>query len=150
MSDEAEVQTTAPAAPVFPEKMSECIAQAVRLRDTLKRADDAHVKKTAAAREYLEQLKAVILAKLEASGEESSKTKEGTAYKSITSSATLADAALFREFIINTQQFDLVDMRANAKAISDWIDTVGKGNLPPGVNYSKIIKVGIRRPGEKE
>lgn len=141
---------TEPAAPVFPVKIDDCIEQYVRLRDTLKIADEAHTKKTAPAREYLQQLEGALLQKLDATGQESAKTKAGTAYKTTRKSATISDGALFREFVINTQQFNLADMRANAPAISDWIDTVGKGSLPPGVNYSTSVKIGVRRPGEKE
>ena len=35
-------------------------------------------------------------------------------------------------------------------SVSDWVDTVGQGNLPPGVNYTTMVDVGVRRPGEKE
>lgn len=150
MATEATDVQTKPAPPVFPERIDDCIEQYVRLRDTLKTADEAHKTKTKAAREYLENLNGAILRKLEETGQESAKTKAGTAYRKTRKSATLADAALFRQFVIDTQQFDLADWRANPTAISDWIDTVGKGELPPGVNYSVFVDVGVRRPGEKE
>lgn len=131
--------------PAFPNTIDEMVNHYVRLRDTLKIADDKHKEKTAAAREYLENLNGAIVAKLSEIGVESAKTEYGTAYRTVTKSATVADGALFRKFIIDTKQYDLVDMRANAPAIEVFISGIGQGNPPPGVNYSTMVKAGVRR-----
>jgi hypothetical protein len=141
------VATTTPqdTLPAFPTNVDDMVAQYVRLRDALKEADEKHAAKTAGAREYLEKLNAVMLQKLSAIGADSVKTPSGTVYRKTRKSATLADAALFRQFIINTEQYDLADWRANAVAIADFITGVGKGSPPPGVNYSTVVDVGVRR-----
>lgn len=137
--------TQTKATPAFPDTIDEMVNHYVRLRDTLKIADDKHKEKTAAAREYLENLNGAIVAKLAEIGVESAKTEYGTAYRTVTKSATVADGALFRQFIINTEQYDLVDMRANAPAVAAFIEGVGQGNPPPGINYSTMVKAGVRR-----
>lgn len=139
--------TTPPtiAAPAFPEKMEDFVEQFVKLRDAIKASDEAHKKKTEGARAYLDSMNAEMLDRLGKIGGDSIKTSSGTVYRTVRKSATLADGALFRDFIINTQQFDLVDWKANATAVSEFIDTIGKGNPPPGVNYSTIVQVGVRR-----
>lgn len=67
----------------------------------------------------------------------------GTAYKIKTVSVTIADQREFRRHVIGSEQWDLADWRANKTAVEDWV-AEGKG-LPPGVNYTSFIKVGIRR-----
>lgn len=131
--------------PPVPAEMGDIIAQYVRLRDALKAADDAHAAKTKAVREYKALLEQAMIAKLNAEGANSVNSDAGTAYLTHRKSATLADPALFRQFIINTQQYDLVDWRANAPQVAEWIDKVGQGNPPPGVTYSTAVTVGVRR-----
>lgn len=123
--------------------------QYVRLRDTIKEADRVHAEKLAPAKEYMDKLEAAMLDKLQTTGQDSAKTKAGTIYRSTRKSATIADGAAFREFVINDQEFDLVDWRANANAVAEWIDNTGNGQSPPGVNYSTMVTVGVRRPTGK-
>lgn len=115
----------------------------VTLRDKLKEADDGHKAKTKAAREYLEKLNGQILAKLNEVGSDSTSTPHGTAYRTMRKSATIADGEAFRKFVIKGKLFDLVDWKANANAVSDFIDT--NQAPPPGVNYSTTFLVGVRR-----
>jgi hypothetical protein len=127
----------------LPENVDQLVDQYVRLRDKLKEADDAHKKKTAAAREYLVMLNGKLLEQLAAVGGESVKTPHGTAYQSTKRSASIADGDAFREYVINNGEFDLVDWRANANAVDDFIKE--HGAVPPGVNFSTMITVGVRR-----
>jgi hypothetical protein len=141
MNDTATPKTTLPN---IPKNLDVMVETYVRLRDTIKEANKMHEEKLAPAQEYLDQLNAAILQKLISLGVESARTKFGTAYKNTTKSATIADGALFREYVIGESQFDLVDWRANANAVSTHIDN-HEGEVPPGVNYSTFTKVGIRR-----
>jgi hypothetical protein len=127
----------------LPQNVDQLVDQYVRLRDKLKEADDAHKKKTAAAREYLLMLNGKLLEQLAAVGGESVKTPHGTAYQSTKRSASIADGDAFREYVINNGEFDLVDWRANANAVDDYIKE--HGAVPPGVNFSTMITVGVRR-----
>lgn len=127
----------------IPTKMDDIVQQFVKLRDSIKAADDKHKEKTAGARAHLEKLNNALLAQLNAMGGDSVKTPYGTAYRTVRKSATLADGAVFREFVIDNGQFDLVDWRANANAVEDFIKT--QNNAPPGVNFSTAFTVGVRR-----
>lgn len=133
----------------FPDKIEQMVDQYVKLRDKLKEADKAHSERTAPARQYLEDLNAALLAKLAEIGGDSVKTPAGTVYRTVKKSASIADGAVFREYVIENAAFDLVDWRANATAVSDYIDGPGQGNPPPGVNYSTYATVGVRRGSEK-
>lgn len=126
-----------------PENINDLVDQVVRLRDRLKEADDAHKEKTKTARAYKDMLEAKLLEKLNSIGGESVKTEHGTVYRSTRRSATIADGDAFRGYVINNEAFDLVDWRANATAVDDFIKS--EGSAPPGVNYSQTYTVGVRR-----
>jgi hypothetical protein len=126
-----------------PENIEELVAQYVKLRDRLKEADDAHKKKTKDARDYLDRLNGKLLERLNEIGGDSVKTEAGTAYRTTRRSATIADGEVFREFIITNEAFDIVDWRANASAVEDYIRA--EGGPPPGVNFTTAFTVGVRR-----
>ena len=132
-----------PTMPPLPDNIDELVHQVVRLRDKLKEADDAHKKKTDGARDYKNQLEAKLLEKLNEVGGESVKTAHGTAYRSTRRSASIADGDLFRDYVVSNAAFDLVDWKANAPAVDDFIKSAG--SPPPGVNYSMTYTVGVRR-----
>jgi hypothetical protein len=129
--------------PAIPENMDELVNQFVRLRDKIKEADDAHKAKVKPAKEYLDALTGKLMDKLNEIGGESVKTPHGTAYRTTRRSATIADGDAFRNFVIATEGFDLVDWKANANAVDDFIRS--EGSPPPGVNFSTAFTVGVRR-----
>lgn len=126
-----------------PDTFDELVEQFVKLRDKLKEADDAHKERTKMARAHLEVLNGKLLEKLNTTGGESVKTKFGTAYRTTRRSATIADGDLFRGYVINNSAFDLVDWKANANAVDDFIKNAG--SPPPGVNFTTAFTVGVRR-----
>jgi len=128
----------------MPTSLDAMVDQYVRLRDKIKAVEDANKEKLAPAKQYLEELNAAMLAKLSELGLESGKTPYGTAYKITKKSATIADGEAFRAFVIENEQFDLVDWRANALAVSAYIDE-HEGEQPSGVNYSTFTQAGVRR-----
>jgi|SanBayMetagenome_1026888.scaffolds.fasta_scaffold103515_2 hypothetical protein len=128
----------------LPENVDQLVDQYVRLRDKLKEADEAHKKKTEQARAYLIMLNGKLLERLSEVGGESVKTPHGTVYQTTKRSASIADGDAFREYVINNGEFDLVDWRANANAVDDFIKE--HAAVPPGVNFSTTITVGVRRP----
>lgn len=123
--------------------ISSLVERFIKLRDRLKEADDAHKERTKAAREYKELLEGALLQRLQVVGGESIKTAHGTVYRTSRKSASIADGAMFRNYVIQNNAFDLVDWRANSVAVGDFIKTAG--SPPPGVNYSQTITVGVRR-----
>lgn len=126
-----------------PQNIEELVEQFVKLRDRLKEADDDHKKKTKAAREYLDKLNGKLLERLNEIGGESVKTAAGTVYRTTRRSATIADGDAFRQFVIANEAFDIVDWRANATAVDDFIRS--EGSPPPGVNFTTAFTVGVRR-----
>ena len=80
---------------------------------------------------------------LETAGAQSVKTKEGTVYASTRYTASLADPQAFMDYVIKHTAFDLLDRKANATAVRDFVEN--HNALPPGVNLNAIRTVGVRR-----
>lgn len=131
----------------LPENIDDLVDQYVRLRDKIKEADDAHKKKVQPAKTHLELLNNTLLERLNNLGGESVKTASGTVYRTSKRSASIADGSVFREYVIDNAEWNLVDWRANSTAVDDYI----KSNEvpPPGVNFSVHYVVGVRRPTDK-
>ena len=135
--------TTTPVQHTFPATFEGMVDLYVKLRDRIKEADEAHKTKTAPAKDYLESLNGHILAALNTAGGDSIKTQYGTAYRTEKKSASIADPILFRDFVIANQAWDIADWKANAPAVEGF--NKQHGTLPPGVNYTTIFVVGVRR-----
>lgn len=134
---------TTPAEIPLPDTIDELVQQVVLIRDKLKAAEDAFKEKTAAARTHKERLEGRLLEKLNELGGEAIKTKAGTVYRTTKKSATIADGEVFRDYVIQNEQFDLADWRANAVAVADYIEQFSAP--PPGVNFTTHFTVGVRR-----
>jgi len=115
----------------------------IKLRDRLKEADDAHKARTKTAREYLETLEGLMLLELQQMGADKVGTPAGTVYRTVKKSATIADGAEFRSFVIGGELWDLVDWKANVTATAEFIEE--HNAPPPGINYSTRLEVGVRR-----
>lgn len=121
------------------------ITQYRQLRDMIKAEDEAHKKRMEVKRKALDTLGDIILSMLNQTGQESAKTAAGTAYVTNKVSATIADAAAFKRHVIGAEAWDLIDWRANKTAVEEFVKE--NNDAPPGVNYSKMRKVGVRKPG---
>ena len=120
------------------------IEQYVLLRDKIKEMNDAHKEVMKPYNEALEGLNAVILMHLNQVQSDSVKTQAGTAYRTLKTSASIADGDAFWNHIMKTQDFDLLDRRASKTAVVKYIED--HGQPPPGINYSSMYEVGVRRP----
>lgn len=134
---------TNPPQPKPPVTMDGLVAQYVRLRDAIKDADDKHKQKMAPAKAHMDALNNALLARLNEIGGDSVATSAGTAYRTTRRNASIADAEAFRKFVIENEVFDIVDWRANAPAVDDFIKS--EGTPPPGVSFSTAYTVGVRR-----
>ena len=139
------MNTTTPVVAFDAEKY---IGKYVTLRDKIKALEDTHKKTMAPYKDMLETLGNHVLKHMQDTNVESVKTGEGTAYISERSSVTLQDAEAFMQYVITNSAWDLMDRRANAPAVEAFIKSTG--GLPPGAKFSKMIKVGVRRAGDKD
>lgn len=119
------------------------VEQYIKLRDKIKEMEARHKEELKPYKETLEKLNAVILAHLTQVGGESIRTSSGTAYVTEKKSASLADPQAFMEYVIVNEAWDLLDRKANVKAVDDYINE--NSAPPPGVNFSSTLMVGVRR-----
>jgi len=138
-----------PALPPLPENlpMGKLVGMYVKLRDRIKAKDEEMKATLKPAKDMLEQLNNRILDELNKANVDSIKADTGTAYRTARTTASLADPQAFRDFVIANELFEMVDWKANAKAVQDHNEEFGA--LPPGVTVSTILQVGVRRPNEK-
>ena len=116
----------------------------VALRDRIDAENKKFAERLEPAKSKMARLGGVLLAVLQAQGAESLKSANGTVYQTVKKSATVSDKGAFRDFVIDNHAFELADMKANAPAIEEYVSEHG-GNLPPGVNYSTFMTIGVRR-----
>lgn len=119
------------------------VGRYVQLRDLIHREDEAHKERMRPHKETLEKLNAVLLQHLLNAGVESARTNSGTVYRVVKKSASIADKEAFWQYVVANQAFDLIDVRANKTAVEDFVKD--NNQLPPGVNFSSITEVGVRR-----
>jgi hypothetical protein len=139
--------TTTTASPTVSTTVEKRVKQYIELRDVLKKMDDAHDEAKKPLVELQNLLTGWMQNFLEQAGADSVKTSEGTCYSTTRFTASLADPEAFMAFVKTTDNFDLLDRKANVTAVKDYVSE--NGTLPPGVNLSSIRTVGVRRASGK-
>lgn len=131
-----------------PLDLAKLIDQFVALRDRKRELEREHKAALKPYDEVMDAIGARLLKHMQDTNADHVATPGGTAYQTTKPSATIRDGAAFREYVVEQGMFDLVDWRANAKAVFEFIDN--HGYIPPGLNTSSYTKVQVRRPNEKE
>src|ERR1017187_7438939 len=112
------------------------IAKFIEIRDMLKAMDEAHDKAKEPLLEVRDWLTGWMQEFLDKTGAESVKTAAGTCYSTTRYTASLADPQAFMSYVIENSKWDLIDRKANATAVRDYVAETGA--LPPGVNLSAL------------
>jgi hypothetical protein len=94
--------------------------------------------------EIMEGIEAFLRAHIKSQKVQSISCDAGTAFINRQRSATLADSAMFREFVIANKIFDLADFRPKKDAVEAYIEE-HEGRSPPGVNFSTRETVLVQR-----
>lgn len=123
------------------------VKQYVDVRDKLKQMDEAHDKARADIVAVKDLLEGWIQQFMDTAGVTSVKTDHGTTFTTTRYSASLADPAAFMDFVVKTNQLELLDRKANVTAVRDYVET--HKQLPPGVNLSARTTVNVRRAADK-
>jgi hypothetical protein len=124
------------------------IGHYVRLRDHKRKLEAEHKTALKPINKLMDEVGNKLLAYMEQQGIGSVTTASGNAHQTTKLSATIRDGAAFREWVVANGEFDLVDWRANANRVFDYIKD-HEGSTPPGVNPSSYVAVRVRSPNEK-
>lgn len=119
------------------------IGKLVALRDKIDALDEEHKERLRPYKEMKDRLERMILGHLLKTNAQNISAKKGTASVLHRKSASLEDPAAFMTYVISNQAWDLIDRKANAKAVEDFINE--HNSAPPGVKYSDAIVLGLRR-----
>ena len=115
----------------------------VGLRDQMRALEAEYDEKKRPYREKRDKVEGILMAALEATGSEAIRTAHGTCHTTTRTSASIADGEAFKSYVIESERYELLDLKANATACKDFVKE--NGSLPPGVNLTTMTKVGVRR-----
>jgi len=115
----------------------------IQLKDYIKQKDDEHEESLKSYKEKRDKLERLILGHLLENNAKNVSTDCGTASVLHRKSASLEDPAAFMNYVIENQAWDLIDRKANAKAVEDFIHS--NNSPPPGVKFSDMLTLGLRR-----
>lgn len=127
--------------------IDERVEQYIKVRDLISEKTKAFEESIAGLKDLQNMLTGWLQNFMETAGADSVKTQHGTCYSTTRYTASLADPEAFMKYVIETQDFDLLDRKCNVTAARAYVDE--KGVQPPGVNLSAIKTVGVRRPSGK-
>lgn len=118
------------------------VAQYIQLRDYKKAAKAEFDKGMERVNQAMEKIEGEFLKELVDNEVNSISTDAGTFYRLSRSSCSVKDRDEFFRWVIENRELELMDIRANKKLVKEKME---KGIEVPGVNYSEILQVGIRR-----
>lgn len=124
---------------------ADLIAEYIWLRSN-KEAEEEKFKEWL-AKSYVErmnEIEGLLLAKLNADNSDSISVRGvGNVHRKVKTSVTIADMREFRRHVIGSEEWELVDWRANKTVVGEMVEK--NEPLPPGVNYSAMYTVGVRK-----
>lgn len=125
-------------------KLDELVDRYIKLRDKKAKLKAEYDASVADIDVMLDKVEAVLLKQFDEMGTESVKTTAGTAYKSVRTSATVADwDTFFKEFVVPNSAWEFLERRCNKTAVEQF--RAANEDIPPGINYSETRVVNIRR-----
>lgn len=119
------------------------ISQLVQLKDKIKALDDEHEERLKPYKEKRDTLERLILGHLLDNNAKNISTDFGTASVLHRKTASLEDPQAFMNYVIENGAWDLIDRKANAKAVEDFIHS--NSSPPPGVKFNDALTLGLRR-----
>jgi hypothetical protein len=125
------------------DRMDNLVRMFVKVRDELAKRKEAYEESIKPLTEIKSKLEGRMLAFLDQSGQTSAKTQYGTCFTTVKDRASLADPDAFMAFVMKKGLFELLDRRANATAVKDFVEN--EGTLPPGVNFHSYKALSVRR-----
>jgi len=114
------------------------------LRDKKEELQEKHKTELKQFTDAMVELEGYLRGHLKSQKLQSISCAAGTAFIQRQRSATVADMAIFREFVIANSNFDLADFRPKKDAVEGYIEE-HDGEGVPGVNFSTRDHVLVQR-----
>lgn len=123
--------------------MEQLVEKYIELRDMKAKLKAKFEEKSSKLDAVMERIEGVILQQFNEAGVESMRTKAGTAYKQVRTSAGIADWDTTLDFVKGHEMWNMLERRVNKSAVEQYKDA--NGELPPGVNWREEVVINIRR-----
>ena len=124
-------------------KLSELIDKYIEIRDKKAQLKAEYDLKKNKMDDALDKIEAVILKTFDASGMDSAKTENGTAYTSRLVTATVADPDIFMQHVIATEAWHMIEKRCSKVGVEQY--RAEHDEVPPGINWREERVVNVRR-----
>ena len=124
-------------------KLSELIDKYIEIRDKKAQLKAEYDVKKNKMDDALDKIEAVILKTFDASGVDSAKTENGTAYTSRLVTATVADPDIFMQHVIATEAWHMIEKRCSKVGVEQY--RAEHDEVPPGINWREERVVNVRR-----
>ena len=124
-------------------KLSEVVEKYIEIRDRREQRKREFREADAADESLQAKIEAKLLEVFHNTGMDSVKTAAGTAYMTSRTAATVADKEAFMQFIQQTGEYPLLEVRASKTAVEQYKEA--HETLPPGINWREEQVVNIRR-----
>lgn len=124
------------------------VGRYVEIRDLIKAKEDAHKAEIAELKKKLDVIEAFLLQDMSAHGETAFSTDSGTAYVKTSEYVKVADKEVYLEFVRQQNDLNFLTVSANKTHVFEYRENTGQ--LPPGLNYTAVKEIGIRRGKSKE
>ena len=115
----------------------------VKLRDRRADRKSAYQLSDAEDDRNQDKIEAILLSRMAESGNESVRTKFGTASKSVKSTVSVADKEIFLNFVKTNEEWSLLTVAAAKDAVKQFKEA--HEDLPPGLNWREELSISIRR-----
>lgn len=123
--------------------MEDLVTKYIELRDAKAKIEAEMKAKTAKIVTIMDRIEAAILAEFQESGVESVRTKDGTAYKQVRTSAGVADWDATLSYIQQNGLWHMLERRVSKTAVEQFKEA--HGELPPGLNWREEVVINVRR-----
>lgn len=114
------------------------------LRDRKEAMREEHAKQLAPYNEQMSTIESELLQRMADRGSDNSKTPHGTAYRSIASSVKVVNSGVFLDWLQETGNWECADIRGAKKEVEAYMEE--NEALPPGLDISRVVKCGVRKP----
>jgi len=92
----------------------------------------------------MKQIETELLRRMQERGSDSTKTDEGTAFKTTVASIKVENSGAFFDWLTETGHWECAEIRGAKKEVEAYMEK--HEALPPGLNINRMVKCGVRKP----
>jgi len=120
------------------------IVKYVEIRNAKTKLQEQHKLAIAPYDDALAKLEGVFMQEMDRTGVDSVSARDaGTIYRTTRANASVADFEALKSFVLDHDAWELLQARVSTPAVEAYLEDTG--DLPPGVNLSRVMKINVRK-----